>query len=264
MLLNRSDDFFARNTSYKALFIGHSRSYHLIIYAASEYSPGAVYEFNGANKEMELLEVLDTLKPQSIQVISTSPEYNLVPLELVTGKDDRSFLNELPGESEAEIVLRNEIPEMGLNLVFSVDSGDYEFLHSLSNNRGIAHLSAEMISNLPHKDFSAIWSKIVMYIYNGHLFVLAQRHSDLVLSNTFQYDTAEDVLYYILWLKQELFEDFDELPVFVNGFVAPESKLASKLKEFIHPLYFGTSMKKKALSADEPYPDYVLEALLRH
>lgn len=261
MQIFKEEEFFAQPAGFDAVLLWQNHKAMLIAYRNSDPGPGAVYEWSGQPDQMEIINLLDHLKPESLRVVTAFPKFSLMPAEVLAEPDNRNWHDQLPGKGFEGLTWTDEKKDLGISVTFGLPAGDFEFLSSLSENQNVEHLAGVVLENMEGAEFSSIWSKIVLYFTDNQMLVVAQKHSKTALVNSFSYQLAADALYYLLWVKKELFANEEDVPVFVNGMVKPGSNLHNTLKNYIKPLYFGTSMRRDADDLSKDFPGHTFQLL---
>nr|MBS0037662.1 DUF3822 family protein [Saprospiraceae bacterium] len=200
-------------------------------------------DFSFPLNSIEVLNLFDQLNIKDFQVISSSDDFTVVPTELSDSGDHRRWLGELPVNEEREIVLRDVVTAKNLHVFFSVQADHFEFFSQVVPKSQIQHLSKVVINNSDRAPFAAIWSKMVCFFIDKRVFIVAYHHNDIKLANFFGFELPADALYYILWVKKQIFHD-SEVPVFINGFIHGKSKLFEVLKSYIKDIHLGTRLNK--------------------
>ena len=214
----------------------------------------AVFNLKSKNKKLhfyreisitsptEILSFLDEYQPEKLQLISASSDFTLLPLFLSKDEsgDDRQWLDQLPGKFSREVVLSEKHPAQSFKLIFSETASNWNFFSQIRPDVKIRHLVNVLHSNCSENKLASIWSKVVCFFLEKRFFVLAYKNDEIMLANSFEYEVPADVLYYLLWVKNEVYSKGEEIPFYLNGLISEESKLFQLLKSYIKDLNFGT------------------------
>ncbi|TVQ44406.1 MAG: DUF3822 family protein [Saprospirales bacterium] len=241
----------------------------LVLLFPSGKSLTAVLDLESKNKKLhfykevspsspsEMLSFLDKYQPEKLQLISTSSDFTLLPMILAKNEaeDDRQWLDQLPGKALREVVLSDYHPAQRFKLIFSETAANWNFFSQIRPDIKIRHLINLLHRNCSENKLVSIWSKVVCFFLEKRFFVIAYKDDELMLANSFDYEVPADVLYYLLWVKNEVYSKDQEIPFYLNGLITEESKLFQLLKSYIRDLNFGTG-GGEIKSENENFPPF--------
>ncbi|GEM_PF-2785427 len=264
MQVYKEEDFFSGPEGLEAVLLWRDRSASLALFKAEKANkgPGAVYEWSAADRDrMEIIDLLNKLNPDSIRIVTAGSGFSLMPLEMAKDSESTEWHQHLPGDSQKGVLVSDKKSIPAVSVSFEIDPGDFEFLASLRNDQKVEHLAGVLLENMEKVDFVSLWSKIVLYFVDNQMFAVAVKHGKPVLVNAYSYQVPADALYYLLWIKKELFADESEVPIFANGLIKTGSNLHNTLKNYIDPLHFGTSLRKKSDDLNKDFPAHTFSLL---
>ena len=232
----------------------------------SESKKLRLYNEIGLTSPAGMLSFLDEYQPDQLQLISTSSDFTLLPLGIanVAEGDDRQWLEQLPGKSTREVVLSEIDNAQSFKLVFSETAVNWNFFSQIRPEVKIRHLVNVLHSNCSKSKLASIWSKVVCFFLEKRFFVIAYKNDEIMLANSFEYEVPADVLYYLLWVKNEVYSKEVEMPFYLNGMISEESKLFQLLKSYIKDLNFGTGGGEIKSESEELPPFHTLGILLEN
>ena len=105
------------------------------------------------------------------------------------------------------------------------------------------HLSTILIDTLLQKTKSTKETKILVHVNKDVFELLAIKDGDLFLYNTYEYQTKEDFIYYILFCMEQLKLDPEQIKIELCGSITKDDEMYSILYkyvrhvEFINPKY---------------------------
>jgi hypothetical protein len=181
---------------------------------------------------LEMLDLLDQFQPGNLQLISASTDFTLVPSFLMDAEaeDDRQWLEQLPGRNPRDIVFSEKDPSQSFKLVFSESANHLSFFSQIRSDVQIRHLVSVTHENCSINRLASLWSKVVCFFLEKNFFVIVYKDNEIKLANSFQFEVAADVLYYLLWVKNEIYTGEEEVPFYFNGLISRESKIFSAFK----------------------------------
>ena len=230
----------------------------------NQESKFVLYKEFSSSSPMELVNILDETKPINLQLISTSSDFTLIPRALFSDAhdDDRKWLEHLPGKFEREVVLSEMDKKDSFKLVFSESAAACEFFSQLMPNTKIRHIVSVFNENCTENRLASIWTKVICFFLDKKFFAIAYKNNDIRLANSFEFEVPADVLYYLLWIKKEIYGDGLEIPFYLNGMISEDSKIFGLLKAYLKDLNFGTGSREGKPSNELLPPFHTLGVLL--
>lgn len=101
----------------------------------------------------------------------------------------------------------------------------------------------------------------IMYINvsKSNIDIIVLEHKKLVLSNSFNFNTKEDFLYYILFTAEQLNLDTKEFPLYFTGAISLDSPIYKIAYKYIKNIYFLESNNLIFKDLDTPkHSNYIL------
>lgn len=181
------------------------------------------------------------LKPsfQKIFLGLIHPLAVIVPAGLYDEKERRVFLHHLTDKADDLAVLTADIEAIQAKVVFSLDHQVVEVLDHLLPTAHITHLWATIIDYLleyhcGYQDGPHLF--VNFHLNSLEIFAFDQKW--LLYSNSFNFGEAEDILYAVLLVIQELKFDAQKVPVFLAGQIIEDSAIYRLLYRFLPKLRF--------------------------
>ena len=194
---------------------------------------------------------------EELQVIYGNPQFSIVPKDyfeedhlphylkysskLIEG-DDFSFD---PIESlDAKMVY---IPYININNYLFDVFGSFEFNHVLTN-----------LIVKTSKNKTSVDETVYVHVCHHHIYLIAYQKDKMVLANAFEYDTPEDLSYYILFSVQQLQMDRENLRLnFTGNFFNTEENNAFKiLSNYIRHISFSRSRDASQFDDNEGFYEH--------
>lgn len=115
------------------------------------------------------------------------------------------------------------VPYTNINNYFFEKYGSFTFNHSTT-------LFIEKTLKVAKNDSL---TKIHVHIYHRRMDILVSLNKKVMLFNSFEYHTPEDLLYYILFTAEQLELDPDEFPLFLSGKIKTGDDYYSLAYEYV-------------------------------
>lgn len=141
------------------------------------------------------------------------------------------------------------IPYVNLNNYFFEKFGSFHYYHALGP--WIDYCS-KIIENQ---------TGVFANFTNKQLDLLVFKEGRLHLANSFEYHTPEDVVYYTLFVYEQLYLNPEKVPLHLSGNISKSSTVYSALYTYIRYVQFISTeaLKIKQLDEEEPHKDLLLK-----
>lgn len=202
----------------------------------------AVYNFD-KNRPQEgfhiALQVLFNTKSflskpyQKVTVVYSLPESALIPLPLYDSESVSDALDLLFGTVQSDaVVLTDLITEQGYYNCFRVP----DTIHDIVEKQFPVHTSFHQYSGLAGSHSSGE-NKLFIIFYSQKLVVSLFADGKCRLVNSFNYQFAEDVSFYLLTIREQ--HQVPDIPLEVSGFIEKDSTLYIELYKYFKDISFS-------------------------
>jgi hypothetical protein len=238
----------------------HKNLLHLRIYEMDARNNNELYEeLQGTIGSDDLLKTATEKKT----VIYNFPESELVP-EACYAADTASEMIELfHGDLNKGITLSERIPDSPQYNVFRVPAAVHSLLQRSFVNGKYWHYYSlwlqyrQTIADTPASYIQAIF-------YPNRILVAVVKDRQLQLVQSYGYEAAEDVGYYLLNICDQLQLSPVETPVLLSGMIDASSVLYTEIfKYFAQATLEDFAVPAAAASALQDYPDHFFSPLLK-
>ncbi|HLS12341.1 MAG TPA: DUF3822 family protein [Flavobacteriaceae bacterium] len=195
------------------------------------------------NRTIRILEnsSLDLSQITEVNLFYHTPLYTLVPSEIWDDEDPALYLKytlkTFPHDFIAhETILKGKtnlvyIPFVNLNNYFFEKFGSFHYYHALG----------------PWIDYCAevIGEKTGVFanFTSKQLDIVVFKDGALQLANSFEYHTPEDVVYYVLFVYEQVALSTEETPIYISGAVSQSTAIHSELYTYIRHVEFIPTYK---------------------
>ncbi|MFO7719782.1 MAG: DUF3822 family protein [Gillisia sp.] len=184
-------------------------------------------EFNPVKilKEIELVYDNEEFLQNPIEeviLLFSNDLYSIVPEEYFIEEEASNYLKFNTKILKTDVVAQDfiegnnlvniYIPYTNITNYFFDKYGEYEYKHSIS-------VFAEAILSLE----KSLPPKVYLNNYTDYYDLIIVRNGNLVLSNSFKYDSPEDFIYYLLFTLEQLKLDPTEVDLILTGEISEES-----------------------------------------
>lgn len=165
----------------------------------------------------------------SVHIVYKYNEAILLPGKEHTEPVDDLVMDTLFGENPAAVVKAEEVPAEDLAVIYRIHPAVYQLLQRYYVNAVHRHYYSMELQAL-HKTG---YENSISVNFLGSSFVVTVRNNrKLQLIQAYTYQTAEDVLYYLLTIAKEYDCNREEIVLLAGGMVEEQSPLFTGLKKY--------------------------------
>jgi len=188
---------------------------------------------NFSNQSFEtVLDIIDSetrLNCHQIRIIVESNQYVIIPMDFFKLEDVADLLFLEHKISKTDSILFNRISEFCFVNIFAMPGIIHEALTQLFPEAEIEHHISELITdNVKPNTENCAYCRA----RNKMLDIVAVKNSRIHLINSFQYDTNEDFLYFVLNVYEKLTLEVSKTPLFIYN-IEQKADLKSLLEKYI-------------------------------
>ena len=192
------------------------------------------YQFK-VDKQDELRQLLLThnlLQQQygAVQVFYNNANGLLIPDRYYQEDHTSQWLELVNGDLHEELPLQDNIAEMEVKHVYSVSPGLHEELVRKYPMASFSHFNTGWLKKKFKHQQKATLMEVVLY--PSHIIVSLWKQDQLHIIQCYEYDTPEDVAWWLLNIAYQWEMSPSELPVVVSGLVEIQSPMYSEIKKY--------------------------------
>jgi hypothetical protein len=109
------------------------------------------------------------------------------------------------------------------------------------------HCSSVLIESVISQNKNQTGKKLYVHVQQAHFEVILIEGKKLVFYNTFHYQSAEDFIYYLLFVCEQLHLNPENIEVVIVGEVEKSSAIISLVQKYIRIVKFGERYSDAAL-----------------
>ncbi|MDR2682269.1 MAG: DUF3822 family protein [Dysgonamonadaceae bacterium] len=149
---------------------------------------------------------------RTIRIVNHTPVFTCVPNLLFEEKDKEAYLQFLFADASGQFLHQTLLnPEM--TIVHNLPDEVYGFLQRSCPEASIEHYTTAFIEWCQAMDLPAPGNRMFLFGEKGGIHVLGFSHRQLLLSNYFRCESADEAVYYALYLFKQL--KFNQLKDYV-------------------------------------------------
>ena len=210
----------------------------------------------------------DLLSPeyQQVKIVFMQTQASLVPDRLFNEEEKNTYLEELttpPDEVETQV---DEIAPLQIRSVYSLDTDVSELLRTKFPTSSFFSVSTPFLVG-SHHAIPEDATEIAFACFHHNTFQLALfEKGELLFYNQFSFNSASDVLYFVLLSYEQYGLDTGTVPLYLSGQVVNDSDIYKILYRYIAELTFLPSptffQLGKSASSSDPNFFFPLHSLL--
>lgn len=196
-------------------------------------------------------------KYKSVECVVVNKLSTLIPNPLFEeGKSDL-YLQFNSALSEGDVSLSDDLKSLDAKNVFALPQDLKNKLNALYSDVSYHHFSSALIESLLLKNKNATKKKVYVHVGATHFEVVFVEGKKLIFYNSFNYQSPEDFIYYLLFACDQLQLNPENVEVVLLGEVEKKSALYTIAHKYIRNLKFGARKCDAELS-------YQLQDLPKH
>ncbi len=156
-----------------------------------------------------------------------------------------------------EVIAVDDLKNLDAKNVFAIPGNLKEKLDKLFANISYHHFSSPLIDGLLSQNKNKASKKIFVHVQSSHFEVLVMEGKNLLFYNTFNHHSAEDFIYYLLFVCEQLQLNPENIEVSLLGEIEKNSAIYAIAQKYIRNLKFGER-------ADDADYSYQLQTLPKH
>ena len=154
---------------------------------------------------------------RSLYVICASKKFTLAPDNVFSGKDKSQLFYFCHKQDETGKIIAQQLKDLQAHLLFSVDSGVYEFLMRSLVNPVFVHSLSPLLVSWQKKSLGSYPKQINVYIHDRLLDIVCFERGEMLFVNSFDYEKENDIIYYIMYVCKQIGANQLEDSVFFYG-----------------------------------------------
>ena len=112
------------------------------------------------------------------------------------------------------------------------------------------HYSTILIEEILAKEKNAISNKMYIHVNDNHFEIIVTKQGTLALYNTFDYHTAEDFIYYVLFTAEQLNLNPEDIETILLGTITKNDTLYNILYKYVRHINFGSRNDHFSITED--------------
>jgi hypothetical protein len=196
---------------------------------------------------------------ENVNISILNSDFTILPESFAVTENSREILEFSSGNK-----LKNSFSHKFNNLSFNyfIEPELIQFLEKTFKKATFHHAGAIVI-NLLFNSRSLKKCDLFLNFNEGIFELLAKENNTLLYYNVFNYETKEDVMYFLLFMMEQFNLDPDKVKLFIGGQMEAEGELHKAIKKYIkHVDFVLDSISPVNLNNELKIPDHFYFTLL--
>jgi hypothetical protein len=176
-------------------------------------------------------------KYENVNISLLNSDFTILP-EAFAVKENSKDILEFSSGRDSKNTFTHQFNNLSFN--YFIDSELIRFLERTFKNASFRHSGAAAI-NLLFSNRSLKKCDVFLNFNEGVFELIAKENNNLLYYNVFNYETKEDVMYFLLFMMEQFKLDQNKIKLMVAGQIEIESDLYKGLKKYIKHIEFAVN-----------------------
>ncbi len=198
----------------------------------------------------------------SVVIIHNTKEFVLIPTEFHKTHLEKTTIETIHGDLTELELLNDNLAKWEMTNVFGVPKNQFQFLTQLFPSASHVHINSIYLKAIFKQlmDMQEQWVKL--YFYPSYFNVVVIKDTQVQIMQSFYYETAEDVIYFLLTLTEQFNLDVTTLAMQISGLVENDSITYKELTKYFLNIELESDVVTRFLINDEdPRPSHYFTPL---
>lgn len=193
-------------------------------------------------EQLKKIETIDGLRYSKVKIAIISSSLSVVPMRLFDKNEAATYLSTFTSpDTIAQQLIIDEIPAIESQLVSTVSEKLSNSLLQYFPNAELKNHLTSLISYLhlfQKKDAGFV---LFAHIYQQQLQLILFRGKTFIYCNSFNFENADDFIYYLMLIYNQFSLSTDTIPTFLSGAIEEGDLYYNAAYRFIGNLFFITN-----------------------
>ncbi len=198
---------------------------------------------NTLNDSEDLIDCIDkdeilSLSFKKIRIFYINQKSTLVPVPLFKPEEKENIFSFNHFLEKDEVVLSDNVLNIDSVNLFSINKDLKNFIDKKFSNSNLYHFSTELINIFYNIGKNQSEKSVYIHIHSNTYEVLIFEGKKIILYNSFNYQTKEDFIFYLLYVFEQLELNNEEQKVNICGEVSVKSQIYEIISKYIRNINF--------------------------
>jgi Protein of unknown function (DUF3822) len=207
------------------------------------------YQFRKLTGEADLAEQMEKLVAEHewlnhpfkrTDVMVVTEKFTLVPAALFDSAHSAAYLGFNQPIGEHDFVQHDLLRNTDARLVYAIDKRVEKAIRKISFTARIRHHFTPLIERTVSISKNKAGRRAFVHVQQGRFDLLIVEGANLLLANSFRYQTSEDFIYFLLYSCEQLRMNPEEMEVEIAGEVEADSAVGGLARKYIRNVRFAS------------------------
>ncbi|NJO02547.1 MAG: DUF3822 family protein [Bacteroidia bacterium] len=172
---------------------------------------------------------------QSVSIVLKGNAFTLVPREFFEESSPEKYLRLVAPKLEQMLVVVAEQQSLDAVNIFQADNNIVNWFHQTYPTRVIEflHQTSAFIEGTRHLSRDSDVPSVHAFVEASYMIINVMREDQLELCNVFPFKSGNDLIYFTLFVMDELRLDKDTTPLFLYGNIELESEIYRSIRSYL-------------------------------
>jgi hypothetical protein len=176
---------------------------------------------------------------KSVVCLITNNLSTLVPNPLFKEEKKQTYLTFNTSIDNGELIIVDDLKNIEAKNIFALPTSIKSKLDELFKHITYHHASSILINSLMVANKNKTTKKLYIHFQAAHFEIMVIKGKELLFYNTFNYHSAEDFIYYLLFVCEQLHLNPETIDVVLLGGIEKNSTIYTIAQKYIRNLKFG-------------------------
>ncbi|HYV91198.1 MAG TPA: DUF3822 family protein [Chitinophagales bacterium] len=193
------------------------------------------------------------------QIGILTPDFTLLPKEFSDSHLSDQWKKKFTQQKNSSVLCADQIEDMNLEVDFVVPTQVINLLEDILKKYKLHHSITNQIRTLASRNQGRA---VYCTVQSGFLQVIYLDSGQLMFANIFQYQSAEDFIYFLLAVYNQHHLDPENVKVVLLGEIMKDSAMFQLVYKYIRNIEFGKPSAQWKFDDDYPFPPHFYFSLL--
>ena len=177
---------------------------------------------------------------QTVKAAIFTPWFTFIPDDIYSPGSERMFMQLNLGNVPEQEMAVDHLKKAGTYMAYIMPQSIKSLLQDHFERPEISHSATSIIENLVQRNKESDLNKVYIYVNKNYLEIFIFKRNIFTYYNSFPFRTAEDFIYYIMLVYNQLKLDTEDDPLIFLGELEKQSTLFNIAYKYIRNIRFGS------------------------
>ncbi|HLG03583.1 MAG TPA: DUF3822 family protein [Bacteroidia bacterium] len=192
-----------------------------------------------------------------VDALVVSERFTLVPAALFDSQHAKDYLAFNQPLDTNDAVLVDMLRNAEARNIYAIDASLEKMLKKISPAVRIRHHLSPLIERTLSVTKNKEGRRVFAHVRQGNFDLVISESGNLLLANTYKYQTSEDFIYFLLYATEQLKMNPETMELEIAGEVAEDSAIAGLAKKYVRQVRFADHpVEARFAKGFEQFPDH--------